>query len=592
MNTRSTWILVLLALALGGYTYLTDRPARTAGTVAVRFKTFDPAQVQGIELLRSNGIVRVDRAGAGWKMTLPVAYGAQKSSVEGFLKALSELQPRRVISASELSAAGGTNSLRAFGFDAEPLTLKLEMASGAPLLYQIGGPTPLGSQFYFRQVGADGVFTGDDTFLKNLPPTPDHWRDRSLFDLRGQPFDRLEIRGPTAFTAVRESTNGAWRLVKPLSARADSERIEALINALQVTPVAAFVSDSPLVDLAAYGFQPPESEFLLGRGTNDLVHLQFGRVPTNSPEHVLVRRLATTNVVLAPIQAGMLLRLPLPNFRDRSLTPRLDGVSEVRFRSEGGWVRIERQGTNWMVVEPRRFGADPGLMEQMIRQLGGLTIVEFPNDVPADLSRYGLQRPDRGFVLIAGTNELVRLDFGSQVGLDDKVYARRADEPSVCATRLGELLRLPEVADQVRLMRFDPTNVVEITIQQKGRQRVLTRGGNGRWTASSGASGSPVAFLDEAVNETLFRLGRVDSTRYRTPEEEQLGLLKFKEVDHSIDLRFRPGSGPASVRFQFGGRNPANNMFALVRFDTDADPLLIEFPVALYEDVFRDLSAP
>ncbi len=589
MNTRSTWILVLLALALGGYTYLTERPARTAGTVAVRFTTFDPSQVQGIELLRSNGIVRVDRAGSAWKMSLPVVYGAQKTAIEGFLKSLSELQPRRVISASDLSDGGGTNTLRAFGFEAEPLTVKLEMASGSPLLYQIGGPTPLGSQFYFKQVGADGVFTGDDTFLKNIPPTPDHWRDRSLFDLRGQPFDRLEIRGPTAFSAVREATNGAWRLVKPLSARADSERIEALINALQVTPVAAFVSDSPLVDLAAYGFQPPESEFVLGRGTNDLVHLQFGRVPTNSPEHVLVRRMATTNVVLAPVQAGLLLRLPLPNFRDRNLMPRLDGVSEVRFRSEGGWVRVERQGTNWTVVEPRRFAADPVLMDQLIRQLGGMTIIEFPNDVPADLGRYGLQRPERGFVLLAGTNELGRLDFGSQVGLDDKVYVRRADEPSIYTTRLGELLRLPEVADQVRLMRFDPTNVVEVAIEQKGRKRVLTRGVNGRWTASAG---SPAVFLDETVNETLFRLGRVESTRYRTPVEEQLGLLKFKEVDHSIDLRFRPGSGPTSVRFQFGGKNPANNMFALVRFDADADPLLIEFPVALYEDVYRDFSAP
>lgn len=588
MNTRSTWILVLLALVLGGYTYLTERPAGSTGAVAVRFATFDPSQVQGIELLRSNGIVRVDRAGSGWRMSLPVVYGAQKTAVEGFIKALSELQPRRVISASELSAGGGTNSLKAFGFDAEPLTVKLEMASGSPLLYQIGGPTPLGAQFYFRQVGADGVFTGDDGFLGNLPPTPDHWRDRSLFDLRGQAFDRLEIRGPTAFTAVRESTNGAWRLVKPLSARADSERIEALINALQVTPVAAFVSDSPLVDLAAYGFQPPESEFVLGRGTNDLVHLQFGRVPTNSPEHVLVRRMATTNVILAPVQAGMLLRLPLPNFRDRSLAPRLDGVSEVRFRSDGGWVRVERQGTHWTVVEPRRFAADPALMDQFLRQLGGMTIVEFPNDVPADLGRYGLQRPERAFVVLAGTNELARLDFGSQVGTDDKVYVRRVDEPSIYATRLGELLRLPEVADQIRLMRFDPTNVVEIAIEQKGRKRLLTRGANGRWTASSG---SPAAFLNETVNETLFRLGRVESTRYRAPADEQLGLLKFKEVDHGVDLKFRPGSGPGSLRFQFGGRNPANNMFALVRFDTGSDPLLIEFPLALYEDVYRDLSA-
>jgi len=541
-----------------------------------------------VELLRSNIVIRVERSTNGWRMTIPVHYGAQRTAVETFLNGLAKLRPRTVIPTAGLAGFGGTNELKAFGLDGSGITVKVESTEGGALIYQLGGPTPLGAQFYFRRVGADGVFTADESFLSLLPPSADYWRDRNLFDLRGKEFDRVEVRGATAFTAVRDSGPGGWRLVKPLPTRADGERIEAVINALQNVSVAAFVTDSPLVELAPLGLQPPESEIIFGQGTNDLVRLQFGGVPTNAPDHVIVRRLANTNLVLVPINTGILMKLPLANFRNRQLVPSLEGATEVRFQAGEQAVRIERTGTNWIVTEPARFPADLGLMNLILRQLGRLDIVDFPNDVPADLSRYGLDRPIRTFAVSAGTNELVRLDFGSNLGLD-KVYVRRADEPSIYATPLGELLRLPETASQVRDLRFDPTNVVEVTIEQKGRKRTLARNAAGQWTATAGAVGG---VIDAAVNETLYRLGRIESARYVMPDPKQIELLKFPEVAHAVTLQFQPGSEFKTLALQFGGRNPVDNLLALIRFDEDPKALLIEFPGALYEDVFRDFSAP
>ena len=583
MNTRSTWILLLIALALGGYVYVSERRPTSVASSGVPWAAFDPASIRSVELLRSNVVIRVERSTNGWNMTLPVRYVAQRSAVDSFLSGLAGLKPRPV-----MAVEGSVQDLKGFGLDDAAITVKLESLSGAPTIYQLGGATPLGSQFYFRRVGADGVFSAEDTFLALLPPKADYWRDRSLFDLKGKEFDRVEVRGTTAFTAVRDSVSSRWRLVKPLPARADSERIEAVIHALQQLPVAGFVSDSPLVDLAPLGLQPPEAELVLGRGSQDLVHLQFGRAPTNAPDYVLVRRMANTNLVLAPLQAGILLKLPLGNFRDRQLVPSLDTATEVRFQAGDTSVRVERNGTNWMVVEPTRFPADNGLINLFLHQLGGLDIVDFPNDVPADLSKYGLDRPRRRFAVLAGTNELVRLEFGSNLGLD-KVYVRRADEPSIYATRLAELLRLPETAGQIRNLRFDPTNVVEVSIEQKGRSRVLTRTAQGTWSVTRGAVG---ILIDESVEETIYRLGRVESARYVLPDPKQLELLKFSEVAHTVTLKFRVGSGFNTLTFQFGGRNPANNLMALIRFDTAEPPILVEFPGALYEDVFRDFSAP
>ncbi len=586
MNPRSTWLLVLIALVLGAYAYLSGRRAPAAGAT-VDFAAFDPDSVQAIELLRSNTVIRVERSADGWKMALPVAYGAQGTAVDSFVKELAGLRPRTVIPPTARSNTEGTDSLKAFGLDADAVTVKLELREGPPLLYQFGGPTPLGSQFYFRRLGADGVFTADESFLAVVPPSADFWRDRGLFDLRGREFDRVEIRGPTPFTAERQP-GGTWRLVKPLPARADGERIEALVQALQRARVDGFFSDSQLVDLEPLGLQPPEAELIIGRGANDLVRLQFGQVPADRPQSVFVRRLADTNLVLVPVEAAVLVKLPLANFRDRQLTPSLEGANELRFRSGDTTVWVERQGTNWTVIEPARFPADPGLMRQLLQQLGALQIVDFPNDVPADLARYGLDRPARSFTVLAGTNELVRLEFGAHLGLD-RVYVRRADEPNVYATQLAELLRLPEVAGQLRDLRFAPTNVVEVTVAQQGRSRTLTRQPSGTWSVSAGAPGG---LIDEAINETLYRLGQVASARFPMPGDRQLELLKFPEVDHTVTLKFRPKSEFETLAFQFGGRNPANNLLALVRFDRDEAPLLLEFPGTLYEDVFRDFSAP
>jgi hypothetical protein len=589
MNARATWILLALALALGGYVYVSERHRTSADATnpEVGYAPVRPESVTALELLRSNTVVRVERGSDGWRLTMPVRYRAQGTAVDGFLDALAKLRPRAYIPSTQLETGDTTNRLTAFGFGDNTVTVKLETAEGSPVLFKIGGPTPLGTEFYFQRVGADGVFTADDSFLANLPPTADFWRDRGLFDLGDTKYDRIEIQGKTAFVAEKEAATGAWRLIKPLSARADGGRLEALLNAFQRLRVAAFVSDSPLVDLEPLGLQPPEAELIVGRGTNDLVRLQFGRVPTNAPEFVFVRRLAQSNLVLVPAEAAAVIRLPLANFRDRQLVPSLTGATRLQFRAGDTITVVERRGTNWLVTEPEKFPADRLVVEQVLQQLGGLVIVDFPNDVPANLARYGLAQPAREFVVAAGTNELARIEFGSKDGLD-KVFARRADETSVYSTPLAELLRLPETAGQLRDMRFDPTNVVQVDIRQKGRTRSLARAPDGTWSVKAGSAGN---LLDVSVNETLYRLGRIESTRY-VADPTQFPLLKFPEVDHEVLLRFRPGAEFQTMKLQFGGRNPANNMFALAQFDGDPRSLLFEFPGTLYDDVYRDFSAP
>src|SRR5262245_54849158 len=144
MNTRLTWLLFLVALALGGYVYVSERRVNSPGPVVGSFvyTSFEPAAVRAVEFLRSNIVIRVERSTNGWRMALPVSYSAQGTAVDAFLDALAALRPRTLIPASQLMAAGGTNDLRAFGLDSSAITVKLETGD-EPIIFQLGGPTPL-----------------------------------------------------------------------------------------------------------------------------------------------------------------------------------------------------------------------------------------------------------------------------------------------------------------------------------------------------------------------------------------------------------------------------------------------------------------
>ena len=331
MNPRVTWLLLLVALGLGGYLYVVERRPGIAVTGAdgtqVRFLPVAAEQVTAVELFRSNGIVRVERTDKDWMLRLPVAYAAQGQAVDALLNALAQLRPRSWIPGAQLGAAG-SDTWRAFGLDDSAITLKLETKSG-PLIFKFGASAPLGHQFYFQPVGSDGVFTADNALLDRLPGTADDWRNRSLVNLRGVAFDRLELRGKTAFEAVRDPTNGSWRLTKPLVARADSDRLNKLVQTLASVRVAQFVTDSPLANLDAYGLQNVESEVIIGNGTNQLSRLQFGTSPTNQPGGLYVRRMAQTNIVLVSTNAAALLRGPLSSFRDHRLLPHLADSTRV-----------------------------------------------------------------------------------------------------------------------------------------------------------------------------------------------------------------------------------------------------------------------
>ena len=133
-----------------------------------------------------------------------------------------------------------------------------------------------------------------------------------------------------------------------------------------------------------------------------------------------------------------------------------------------------------------------------------MQIVEFTKDVAIapDLPRLRpcltcaaihLEIGDDQFALGGPTNAIIaELDFGTNQA--DKVFARRADEPSfVYAVKLADFQRLPSASWQMRERRIwnlSTNDVARATIRQQGRVRQIIRNGPHDWSLALGSQGS------------------------------------------------------------------------------------------------------
>lgn len=590
MNPRSTQWLLGVALALLAFILIFERRGRHAAeggpTETKLLPDLRLDAVTRLDVRRPDQSVSVVRTNGGWRLVAPVDYPAQAGAVERLLEALSRLDRRTYIAAEDLprSAAG----LAEFGLDKPAAILAIQAGSERKEL-RVGGPTPLGGRVYLQLVGAEGLFAAEADFLRWLPRTADDWRDTLFLDWTGVNFDRLEIRAPDrGFALELDPTNRLWQLVRPMRARADNPRLQALLQALRNLRVQRFVTDDPAADLEPFGLKPPRLEVAFQQGTNDLLLLQLGGSPTNATELLHARRLGSPTVALVPVASVALLRGSFEDFRDRRLlsfppltAERIEVQAEDRFALE--------RGTNalWRLVEPVQAPADRDLMREFLATLGDLEAVKFVKDVVADYAPYGLAQPSRRYLLSrpvntpAGrTNELlVQLEFGA-TNEDQTVFARRTDESSVYAVSLASVQALPRAAFQLRdrrLWNFAPTNVTGILVKLRGQSHRLERNPAGDWKPAPGSQGVVNSL---AVEEMLRLLGTLAADAWVARGADKLPEYGFTEAAHELTLELTRGGAAQTLTVAFGGMAESLRPYAAMAID--GQPTLFEFPLVTY----------
>src|SRR5438067_1746964 len=392
MNSRTTWRLFFAAIALFAFIYFIERqaPQKIVAGKTLNFPKLAANNVTGVEIQTTNMLIKAERTNDTWRLTRPF-YPAQSTPIDSFVKNLTSLSKYDVISASEVSAQPG--KLKDYGLEPAAAVFTINQGTNRYTL-QLGSPTPLRDQLYATVPGSGEVLVTDASILRALPVSVNDWRSPLLLHLEGSRFDHIQIRsGQRVMEFEFDPTNIVWRIGKPTPARANNQRIVELLQQLRAARVKQFVTDSPTADLERYGLQTPALELSFLLDTNRVTALEFGASPTNDPGNVYVRRLSTTNIVLASRELLDALSLPAKAYHDPHLiSADPNQLTMIQVKGPNPFTLARQTNGLWAITEPTPIPADTNLVKAFLTNFLEMTIENFAKDVPTDveLNQFGL----------------------------------------------------------------------------------------------------------------------------------------------------------------------------------------------------------
>jgi len=259
MNPRTTGLLALAVLLLGGFIYFYEIRGESARQAARDdeqriFPGLDSGDVEAIELTTEDGIeVRLERPDGRWRVVSPISARADATALDAVAHALTSL-PR---AGSVASPAGGAQ----FGLAEGARSVMFEVAGGSRRL-RIGNPTPVGGHVYVsRLVGDDRgeppeeVSYVESYRLNAFKKSFDDLRERRIFSFDAGEVRTLRVSWPAAGgeveVALARDESGEWQMGAPATGRADQQTVRELLSDLSFLSARGFVDERSEVVQAA-----------------------------------------------------------------------------------------------------------------------------------------------------------------------------------------------------------------------------------------------------------------------------------------------------------------------------------------------------
>ncbi len=597
MNTKNTFFWFILAAVLSASIFLVDHylrpPAVATRMVLPGLRT---EAVTSLQVIPAGALeIRADRTNHSWLLDKPIAYPAQPAAIEALLTALQKLTPATRITAGEHRAGGAD-----FGFEPPQISLVIE-AGERHWQLSIGNKTAPGDQVFVRVIGVDGAFVTDADWLKFVPHSANDWRSTALVAADAATCDSIVLTNSTKIIELqRDATNHLWRMIRPLQARADTDRITEALQRLQATGVTQFVSDDPKMDLGAFGLQPADLSLWLNRGTNLISAIQTGKGATNDAAQVYAKRERWNVVVTTPKEPLAFWHGAVNDFRDPHLFELTAPAAKIEVRGKNSFT-LQQQGTNSWSIAGEKFPADTEWVQDFVKALASLRVSEFVKAVVTapDLPAYGLDAPQHEIILRAAADDsnaaIAQLAFAVRT---NGVFAHRVDEDFIYAITpedgnnlFGDGSRFASGWQfrERRIWNFSEKDVAQITLKQSGKTRTMLHDGVNKWSPAPGSQGwQGIINNPPAIEESMHRLGAMTAAGWVTnnvTEPEKFGLDP-SNLEIIVELK----SGE-KLSVAFGTELPAGHT-ALAAVTLDGERWAFVFPPVLYQFVLSYLTIP
>ena len=294
MNPRTTGMLALAAILLGGFIYFYEIEGESSRQAAIDeelriYPGLDAGAVNVIEFSTLDGFeTRFERVGGRWRLSVPVPDLADSVALDAIADALSQLARKGSISGA---SASGPSAGEEYGLGVDARTIRF-MAEGESHGLRIGRSTPVGGHLYVGRLATEasvhGIFEtlrGDIAYVEGfqlnaLNRNLADLRERRVLNFEGADLRTLRITWPdpsggfgeadvSVAEEVREQVQvevalarnaaGEWLMGAPMSGPADPQTLRDLISNLSFLRATTFVDERS--DEAAIALANPSITF-------------------------------------------------------------------------------------------------------------------------------------------------------------------------------------------------------------------------------------------------------------------------------------------------------------------------------------------
>jgi hypothetical protein len=500
MKTKTTLILLAIVVALGAFIKFyeskqpnTEESRRRAGNVL----NFERDNLDGITIQNGDDRIELRRSNERWSLEAPIKDQADASVVNSLISDLQSWAKDETFSEKEMQS--DKNRLAEYDLVSPKLRLKL-LGKDLPPEILFGKDAALENRMYVRFGNSKETYLVRQTVKNDITRKPEDFRDRKLTDVTAAQINRVVLKTPAGEMELHKQGE-FWEIVRPLRARADTQKVSDLIAQVTSARISQFVSDDR-GDLQPYGLAEPRGSitvFKQDEKEGQMLQVGAASQKENEKDQVYVRFSPRSFVYTLPQKIEDILKLTPADVRDRHLV-RLDTNSLDRLTIDApgkGKTVLARKDKNWTIASKNNLPANGAEVNRLLDAVKNEQVTKFVEDVASDLPKYGLDKPQLLLTFSAfasentaesnaGEKPLATVSFGKAEG--EEVYARVGEEPFIVAVRkafVDGIATDPVQWQDLKLFSFKPDDVHRFAVTME-KENALVRGPNKEWTWAQG----------------------------------------------------------------------------------------------------------
>ncbi len=570
MKPRTTLVLLVVAIALGGFIFgldrcsqnTRDRRERTAHVVEV-----NRTDIDGITIHNGSGVIKVKTENDNWKMVAPWQDDADAGIIDQLLDAIQNLRPEDVI--TDLGKGDKKRQmLKDFGLNKSKLRLKLDGQRALPEL-EFGQDTAVPGRGYLRIENDDAVYVVSNDLKNIISKTPEDFRDHRMTPFLTTLINRavFQVSGGQIELA-KEQDN--WQLVRPIKARASNDAVVDILTKMNQTQIAKFVSEGRS-NPGSYGLDSPADVLTLYDAGGEKFEIEIGSAVPSNPQAVYAG-LPERNTVVEVSKGFLDLFNITPNdLRDRKVA-RLNSDLIDRITIENASqprIVLAREENRWRFLSPQSAPANSNNVKRLIQEINDDEVVEFVSDTATDLARYGLDQPKLKMIFSsyssdntaesnAGEVVLSTLEFGnSENGI---TYARLQEEPyifSIADQTFGDLPKTVFSFRSLDISDLKRDELISVNVEKAGEESLeLVRDAKGRWALKGHENRQD----DGQIQLFLTALTGLRAAAWAGDPDPEYG---FDQPSLEIKISYQSGEQQREADIKFGKANSGNQHYGM-----------------------------